>query len=229
MWWIKERMMTKMKTSLIALFSGAAVTLSACAVPGPTLAPNHLRNPIQVAESIERLELYTRPNGLELSARDKLAVAQFLDGYAQSGQGPLHINRPANAAGGLGTRQAETVIRSLMARGGLNPASLQAGQYASAAGAPAPVIVSYRTLRAIPDDCRELGNMSQTYSNQPHANFGCFHSANLAAMVTDPRQLLEPYAQGTPNAQRRQVIYDKYIDGSPTAAAINPGQVVGGE
>jgi len=46
-------------------------------------------------------------------------------------------------------------------------------------------------------------------------------------MVTDPRQLLEPYAGGQPNAQRRQVIYDKYIQGESTAATVNPDQRVG--
>lgn len=222
-------MRTMKRTTQIAILLGATATLAACAVPGPTLAPNHLRNPITVAESIERLELYTRPNGLELSARDKLAVSQFLDGYARSGQGPLHLNRPANAASGLGTQQAEAVIRTLMAQGGLNPGGLKSGQYVSAPGAPAPVVVSYRTLRTLPADCRQLGNMTQTYANQPHDNFGCFQSANLAAMITDPRQLLEPYAQGTPNAQRRQVIYDRYIGGESTAASINPGQQVGGQ
>ena len=211
---------TLIKSALLVSVLG----LSACATPSPTLKPTHIRNAVQVAESVERLELYTRPNGLELSARDSLAVAQFLDGYARSGDGPLFINRPANALGGLGTQQAEAKIRHLMAQGGLNPAALQTGQYPSAPGAPAPVVVSYRTLRAIPQDCRSMGNLTSTYSNQPHSNFGCFHSANLAAMVSDPRQLLEPYAAGTPNAQRRQVVYDKYIQGEPTSAQINPRQ-----
>lgn len=217
-----------MKTSrLTACALLAALSLSACATPSPTHAPTQSRNSINVAESIERLELYTRPNGLELSARDKLAVAQFLDGYANAGDGALYINRPASAVSGLGTQQAEAVIRGLMAQGGMNPNNVQTGQYANRPGAPAPVVVSYRTLRAIPADCRELGNLMETFSNQPHGNFGCWQSANLAAMVTDPRQLLEPYALGQPNAQRRQVIYDAYINGEPTAAQINPGQVVG--
>jgi pilus assembly protein CpaD len=185
-----------------------------------------MRNSVNVAESIERLELYTRPNGMELSARDKLAVAQFLDGYARSGDGALYINRPASAMAGLGTRQAEATIRGLMAQGGMNPGSVQTGQYTSRPGAPAPVVVSYRTLRAIPQDCREMDNLANTFSNQPHAGFGCFQSANLAAMISDPRQLLEPYASGQPNAQRRQVIYDKYIQGETTAAQINPDQRV---
>lgn len=205
----------------------SALGLAACATPAPTLKPTHIRNAVQVAESIERLELYTRPNGLELSARDTLAVAQFIDGYARSGEGPLFISRPANALSGLGTQQAEAKVRQLMAQGGLNPAALQAGQYASAPGAPAPVVVSYLTLRAIPQDCREMNSLSSTYSNQPHSSFGCYQSANLAAMISDPRQLLEPYTMGTPNAQRRQVVYDKYIAGTPTSAQVNPRQEVG--
>jgi len=213
---------TSTACALIALMG-----LSACAVPSKSFAPLQTRNAVQVAESIERLELYTRPNGLELSARDKLAVAQFLDGYAQSGDGPLYVNRPANSLSGLGTQQAEAVIRGLMHQGGLNANALQTGQYASRNGAPAPVVVSYRALRAIPQDCRDMGNLMNTYSNQTHASFGCFQSANLAAMITDPRQLLEPYAGGQPNAQRRQVIYDKYIQGETTAAAVNADQVVG--
>ena len=217
-----------MKTSILtACVLTFGLGLSACAVPSETLRPTHLRNTVNVAESIERLELYSRPNGLELSARDKLAVAQFLDGYARSGEGALHISRPANAMSGLGTRQAESVVRGLMAQGGLNPNAVKTGQYASRPGAPAPVIVSYRTLRAIPQDCRELGDLMTTYNNQPHDNFGCFQSANLAAMISDPRQLLEPYATGQPNAQRRQVIYDKYIQGEPTAAQVSPEQKVG--
>ena len=205
----------------------AGLGLTACATPTETFPPTHLRNSVNVAESIERLELYTRPNGLELSARDKLAVAQFLDGFAKSGDGPLYINRPAQSVSGLGTQQAEAVIRGLMTEGGMNLGSVQTGQYFSRLGTPAPVVVSYRTLRAIPQDCRELGDLMNTYANQPHGNFGCFQSANLAAMISDPRQLLEPYAIGQPNAQRRQVVYDQYIQGNATASQTNPGQSVG--
>lgn len=217
---------TPRKTMTRLVLAGcAAAVLSACATPfTDTLPPMHMRNPIQVAESIERLELYTRPTGLELSARDKLAVAQFLDGYRADGTGPLFMNQPSTAAQGLGTQQAETVIRGLMAQGGMNPTALQLGSYQSAQGAPAPVVVSYRTLQAIPQDCRAMEDIVQTYNNQPHRSFGCFHSANLAALVTDPRQLLEPYAQGAPNSQRRTVVYDKYIAGENTAAQIPTGQ-----
>jgi len=185
-----------------------------------------MRNPIQVAESIERLELYTRPNGLELSARDELAVAQFLDGYRQSGSGPLFINRPSSQAGQVGTQQAETVLRGLMRQGGLNPSSLKGGQYQSHPNAPAPVVVSYRVLKAIPANCHFETSATDTFSNNAPVGFGCFQAANLAAMISDPRQLLEPYTFGKPDSQRRQVIYDKFIQGDQTGAAFPARQAL---
>jgi len=214
-----------MKKTLLttSLFAGL-IGLSACATPSHSFKPSQIANTVQVVESVERLELYSRPNGMELSARDRLAVAQFLDGYARTGDGPIYINRPASALTGLGTKQAEAVVKGLMAENGLNPVAAQTGQYNSKPGDPAPVVVSYRTLKAIPQDCRAMNSLTSTYSNQAHSNFGCFTSANLAAMVADPRQLLEPYTSGRPNAQRRQVVYDKYIEGQPTAATVNPNQ-----
>lgn len=207
------------KISMVGAIS-IAVLMTGCTMPkyNSTHMPAALRNPIQVAESIERLELYTRNDGLELSARDELAVAQFLDGYRHNGTGPLFINRPSAQANQAGIQQAEVVLRSLMRQGGLNPSSLQGGQYQSHPYAPAPVVVSYRVLKAIPANCRNETSVTDTFANQAQPGFGCFHAANLAAMISDPRQLLEPYEFGAPDSLRRQVIYDKFIQGEQTGA-----------
>jgi len=69
-----------------------------------------------------------------------------------------------------------------------------------------------------------MDDLTLTYHNQPSQSFGCAGTANLAAMVADPRQFLEPYASGTPDTQRRIVVYDKYIQGEPTASERPPEQ-----
>ena len=201
-----------------ALISAAMTVLAACSTPSASTGPSVFNNKIQVAESIERLELYTRPNGLELSARDKVAVSQFLQSYGRRGNGPLYINVPNGSGAGLGTQQAQAVIRQSLAGIGLGGASVQTGQYQTANGSPAPVVVSYRTLKTVPQDCRQQGDITDIYANQPYDSFGCFHSANLAAMIGDPRQLLTPYEMTIPNSQRRQTIYDKYIQGENPAS-----------
>lgn len=196
----------------------ATATLVACSTPSASTGPSVFKNKIQVAESIERLELYTRPNGLELSARDQVAVNQFLQSYRHSGNGPIYVNIPSNASSGLGVQQAKSLIQSNLSSLGLGRAAMQTGQYQVAHGSPAPVVVSYRTLKTVPRDCRQLGDATDTYTNQPYDNFGCFHTANLAAMIGDPRQLLEPYDMTIPDSQRRQTVYDKYIQGENTAS-----------
>jgi pilus assembly protein CpaD len=113
----------------------------------------------------------------------------------------------------------------MMAQSGINPQALQSGEYQSSPKLPSPVIVSYRTLRAIPADCRFMDSLSHTNMNVPYSSFGCSQAANLAAMVSDPRQLLEPYPTATPNSQRRTVVYDKYIQGESTASERPPLQV----
>lgn len=217
--------MTFLRPAFIAL-SLASLTLGACRHHEMPVQPTSRMAPIKVAESIERLELYSRSSGMELSARDEFAVMQFLSDYGSRGSGPIYINRPSGAHGSVGVAQTDRVLRGLMARAGLSPSSAQSGEYHSRPGAPAPVVVSYRTLRTIVPDCSRLPDLSLTATNAATSNFGCYASANLAAMVVDPRQLIDPPTIDTPNAQRRQVIYDKYIQGEPTGATRPSGQAV---
>lgn len=229
MWSTKgaEKIMTKtfIQPALIAL-SLASLALGACRHNGIPTQPTMNKNPIEVAESVERLELYSRPSGMELSARDEYAVMQFLRAYGQSGSGPIYINRPSGHQGAVGVAQTDRILRGLMAQAGLNPSSAQSGEYQSYPGAPAPVVVSYRTLKTIVPRCPGLTDLSLTADNAVTPGFGCFASANLAAMVANPRQLVDPKAIDTPNAQRRQVVYDRYINGEATGSARPSGQQI---
>ena len=216
--------MTKRHISVTAIaIAGAALGLSACSTVAPQ-HPTHLLNPVTVAESVERLELYARPDGLSLSARDQSAVNAFLAQYAAIGTGGIYINRPAGHEGGLGVQATDRMLQTAMASAGLNPAAAQGGEYYVRPGDPAPVVVSYKTLRTVPQDCMRQVDLSDTRSNGVTSNFGCVASANMAAMIQDPRQLIAPLPRGVPNAQRRQVIYDRYIQGQATGAARPAGQ-----
>jgi len=208
-----------LRSALTALSSVALLSLGACTTAyAPSYPPTVERHPIQISESIERLELYARQDGLSLSARDRDAVAGFLQGYGQYGDGPLYINSPSNGASHAGIAQTKSLIRQDLAGLGLSGAAVQSGQYQAAPGAPAPVVVSYRRLKAMPQDCRVMDSLTQTSTSQPSGSFGCAQSSNLAAMVNDPRQFLEPYTTTEPNSARRMTVYDKYIKGENPAS-----------
>ncbi len=202
----------------------SGVFLTGCANYQPSYGPAVLRNKITVAETVERLELYGGPAGLRLSSRDRDAVGQFIVQYAKSGQGPLYINVPSRAA--QGGMQAQNMIRSQLGSMGLAGAKIQTGQYQSPPGVSAPVIVSYRRLAVAPIKCQAGAALTQTSNNQPYGGFGCAQTANLAAMIDNPRQLLRPYALDTTPAARHQTVMEKYVKGEQTATPRPQGQEI---
>ena len=211
----------------LAIFAGiAGISMGACSTYQSSVGPTITRNKITVAETVERLELYAGSAGLHLSSRDQDAVADFLSGYANSGEGPLYMNVPSSAMGSQGVQQAQSVVSSFLSRLGMSGAAVQTGQYPSIPGSPAPVIVSYRHLATAPIDCQMGAALTQTFNNQPYKNFGCAQTANLAALIDNPRQLLAPYAFDPSSAVRRMKVIDSYNNAEPTATPTPDGQTI---
>jgi len=209
-------MFTKSSLRPVLLGIVGVAALTACATPQSSQPPLYLKNPIQIAESVERLELYSRPDGMSLSARDQDAVAGFLDGYARFGEGPLYMNLPAN--GHSGVSQTQNMIETMMSQMGIGTQNVQQGQYQAQSDVMNPVVISYRRLKTLPQDCSINSHLHYTYNNQTYPNFGCSQNANLAAMIQDPRQLLAPYDFAPPDMRRRMEVYDKYIKGDNPAS-----------
>lgn len=215
------------RSVLAALMFGVVAT-GCSTIDNPTGASIN-SHPIQVAESVERLELYTRPDGLSLTARDQEAVRQFIQEFGRFGHGPLYVNLPVSPSHAGGVRQAQGMIQQSLAIAGLSQAPVQTGQYQVAQNIAAPVIVSYRRLKTLPKKCGLNTNLLATYSNGPYEDFGCAYNANLAALVEDPRQFIEPYSLSAPDARRRREVYDRYIQGENPASAQPERQEVTAE
>lgn len=204
----------------------SAFILVGCTTYHPSEVPTPLRNKITVAETVERLELFAQPSGLNLSARDEDAVTNFVNLYARNGQGPMYINVPGNATNAAGVQQAKISITSRMKRMGIPGSAVQIGQYAAEEGVPAPVVVSFRRLTTAPIDCHQGAALTHTSTNQPYRNFGCAQTANLAAMVDNPRQFLAPYELSPSTMVRRSTVMDAYGNGESTSTPRPDGQEV---
>jgi pilus assembly protein CpaD len=64
-------------------------------------------------------------------------------------------------------------------------------------------------------------NLAASGANAPDPNFGCSLSANLAAMINDPRHVSEPAASTPVDVNRRNVIMQKYREGKVTSSDVN--------
>jgi len=56
-------------------------------------------------------------------------------------------------------------------------------------------------------------------SNKNYWNHGCATQRNLASMVENPADLVQPRGEAPPSAGRRQVVYDKYRKGEAYSGA----------
>lgn len=211
-------MRTQMKLIQRSAFFVSAAILTACSTSQSSLPPVANWGEVQIAETIDRLELYARPDGFVLSARDETAVAAFLQEYGRYGDGPLYLNVPNSQVYAGGVQQAHYEVARILSNIGLSGAPIEMGQYQVGFAEPAPVVVSYRRLKTIPQDCRSLGNITASGRNRAYDGFGCSFHANLAAMVEDPRQFLEPNPVMPPDMQRRMQVYDAYIEGENPAS-----------
>ena len=56
-------------------------------------------------------------------------------------------------------------------------------------------------------------NLGREPQNLPHTNLGCATQHNLAAMVANPADLVQPRGESPSWTQRRTVVFEKYRSG----------------
>jgi pilus assembly protein CpaD len=69
---------------------------------------------------------------------------------------------------------------------------------------------------------------SEYYENKQYWNFGCSAQHNLAAMVDNPADLVQPRSETPVYTMRRTQVVEKYREGQPTATTYtntNSGKI----
>ncbi len=61
-----------------------------------------------------------------------------------------------------------------------------------------------------------------TWDNTPAPNFGCAVQKNMAAMLADPRDMVEPRPMDAPDAARRATVMGHYDKGEVTQLTSTP-------
>ena len=79
----------------------------------------------------------------------------------------------------------------------------------------APIRLAYLRYVAEGPECGDWPtNLADERRNLPLPDFGCAQQHNLAAKIANPADLLEPRTMAPADAERRAVIFDKYVKGS---------------
>jgi pilus assembly protein CpaD len=87
-----------------------------------------------------------------------------------------------------------------------------------------PILVTNQRAY-VPHACgqwgEDLGTSINSVYNKPHFNHACATQHNLAAMIKNPNDLIEPRREGDSDARRRQTVITKYREGSDPSIRWN--------
>ncbi|WP_181701403.1 CpaD family pilus assembly protein [Chthonobacter albigriseus] len=222
---------------LVPAALGMAALMSACTSP-ETLETGSIRSdgyrtryPIALAEAPETLDI---PVGYSTSGLDPISrdsVRSFAANAARKGTGSLVILAPAGSANQKAAAYIAREARNAAVAGGLPSTLIEMRTYPVADGkAAAPIRLSYNRLKAVSPPCGEwTGNALIGHSNDDPVEFGCSTQANLAAMVSNPNDLITPRVMTAASATRRAGSIGKYEAGTdPTGAWKDTNITAGG-
>lgn len=213
-----------MKKTAVRLFAMAALAALAAGCTGLwngqkealTVAEEH---PISVDTQVVTMTVDLDRATTELSPVDKSRLRALADAYLTSGYGPLTITAPSGTSDDLNGEKTASEIRKYLNEAGVEWSALAGSTYRAADDRGRQVIVSYTHYVATPSACGNwAGLRGRDYANLRTPNFGCATQNNLAAMVADPHDLIEPAGETPPDAQARIRGINSYRKGEVTAS-----------
>ena len=186
-------------------------------------ADYRMRHPITMKESDRTLEVFVGTNRGELNATQRAQILAFALKWRREATGGLVIARPVGSSNERAAADSMHEIMSILAASGMPPNSIGVRTYQAGGPALATVRVSYPRIAAQAGPCgiwpEDIGpSLNRDYfENQPMWNNGCASQRNLAAMVDNPADLVEPRAETAANTMRRTTVMEKYRQGIDTA------------
>jgi pilus assembly protein CpaD len=201
----------------LSLVAATALAVSACATPqgaGPAPLTPVSRFTLQVEPGLDRIALAVRED--DLSPNQQGALAALADRFGAAGADVIRVEAPSGGDA-VATAAAWRVKAALEARG-LSADRVQVVAY-NAPDPRAPVLAGFATYRAAVPQCgQRWGELTNNYANQSQSNFGCAVTANMAAQIANPRDIVAPRDMTLADSHRAAVVFDNYRRGVRTSA-----------
>lgn len=203
----------------------AAVLVSSSCVSGgdeESVSADPVENhPITVEPQYKTLELSFATPAAGLLPQDEARFDAFVDNYLTRGNGSVSVSVPE----GPSSAAAIKYFGDRLAEMGVPHSEILVGTRQIENGDPR-IKLGYIAYTAGTSPCGDWPNATITYSNRPMPNLGCATQHNLAAMVTDPRDLSAPRTMGPADATRRSDVMQKYESGQSTASQKTGDQTI---
>jgi pilus assembly protein CpaD len=210
---------------------GLAVVLGACKhtndVVAAESAPNDYRqrHPIAVEEANRSLVIFVGQARGGLSAAQRADVIGLAQVWLREGTGAITADVPVNTPNARAAADSFREIQATLAAAGVPSRGIVARSYKpDDPRTMATIRLNYPKISAVAGPCglwpEDLGPSikNKTYfENTPYHNFGCSYQRNMAAMVDNPADLVQPRSETPAYTTRRTTAFEKYRKGTSTA------------
>ena len=212
-----------------AIVTGFGLLVCACQTDQKiTAAPDvpydyRLRHPITITEAERTLQIFIGSNRGELSAEQRAELLAFAQTWKQEATGGVLIDLPTGTVNEGAAAGALREIQSILAATGVPPKAMMVRSYPANARTLATIRITYPKITAQAGPCgmwpEDIGPTYNRdyFENKPNWNFGCASQRNLAAMVENPSDLVQPQHETPAYTMRRTKVMQKYRDGQSTA------------
>lgn len=217
----------------ILLLLAAAAATSGCMMStrqettGSIPTDYRLRHPISIREGEHTLEVFVGARRGELTPVQRAEVAAFAGTWRREATGGIVVEVPTATPNARAAAAALREIRAILASAGVPARSIATRKYQPYdPGVLATVRLIYPKMVAEAGPCglwpHDLGPTLDTQYNHnaPYWNLGCANQRNLAAMVANPADLVQPRAETPVYAERRTTVLDKFRKGENTATNV---------
>ena len=223
----EERRRTGASAARLMAIVGCAAMLGGCYTNNEVVSPAafdyRLRHPIAISEGPRTLELFIGSARGGLNGAQRADVLAFANRWRRDSTGGVVIDLPSGSRNEVAAASATNEVRAILAAAGVPPNAVEVRPYRpSDPGKLATVRLNYPTLVAEAGPCGlwpyDLGPTANREHNEnvDYWNLGCASQRNLAAMVENKADLVQPRGEVPPYTGRRTTALEKYRRGEPT-------------
>jgi pilus assembly protein CpaD len=209
---------------------GLAVVLGACthtdevvttaSVPGDY----RLRHPIAIQEADRSVVIFVGHARGGLSASQRADVMGLAQTWLHEATGAISADVPVDTPNARAAADSLREIRSLLTAAGVPPRGIIVRQYhPQDPRQMATIRLNYPKISAVAGPCglwpEDLGPSIKNksyFENTEYYNFGCAYQRNIAAMVDNPSDLVQPQSETAAYTARRSEGFEKYRKGNTT-------------
>ncbi len=211
---------------LSVILGACTETTGAISTPAAHVPEDYrLRHPIAIQEANRSIVLFVGHARGGLSATQRADVAGLAQTWVSEGTGAIVVDVPVDTPNARAAESAFREARALLEADGVPSDGIKLHRYTpDDPRALATVRFTYPKMVAVagpcgtwPDDIGPSIKDRSYFENKSYYNFGCAYQRNMAAMVANPSDLVQPRPETPAYTIRRSEGFEKYRKGATTA------------